>query len=377
VSDLGVIFAGGGTGGHIYPGLAIAERLLARADGTEVRFLCSQRPIDTQILRQAGVAFEPIPARELILRPHALLRLARDWGPSVRAARQAIRSMTRRANRVVVVALGGFVSAPVAHAARAEGAPVILVNLDAAPGKANRFVARRADATFTAAASPEAEARGWTRTPPIVRSGAVGGDDPADCRLRLGLRPDVPTLLITGASQGARSVNEAVVAFAERHAEALEGWQIFHQTGGGTDTRGAPTSQRVAEAYKRLGLHGRVVAFCEDMGAAWGAADVAISRAGAGSVGEAWANATPTIFLPYPHHRDEHQRRNAEPLVNAGGALLVQDTLEASQTAEALAEALLPLLAHHRQQARMRASLRSLGPADGAERIAEAILGRV
>jgi UDP-N-acetylglucosamine--N-acetylmuramyl-(pentapeptide) pyrophosphoryl-undecaprenol N-acetylglucosamine transferase len=371
VTSPAVIFAGGGTGGHLFPALAVADQLLQRDPGAHLRFLCSQRAIDTQILRAAGVDFEPVPARELSLRPLRLLRFLRAWGPSLRAGRRAIRALREEHEHLVVVAMGGFVCAPVALAARAERAPLLLVNLDAAPGKANRWVARHANRCLSAARSPDVEARNWQIIPPIVRAAAVGGD-PADCRRRLGLRPDVPTLLVTGASQGASSINDAMIALVETHADALRQWQIFHQTGARVRD-GRSEVERVREACERAGVAAQVVPFCDDMGAAWGAADVAVSRAGAGSVGEAWANATPTIFLPYPWHRDEHQRRNAEPLEHAGGAVILRDTLDAARTAESIAETLLPLLRDPAKRDAMRRALASLGPADGARRVAEAI----
>jgi len=369
------VFAGGGSGGHLFPGLAIAERIRAADPGARTVFLCSTRNIDARILRTAHVEFRPVAARPLSARPVALARLVLGWGGAVRACRRVIReargaggSPEAGSREVVVVAMGGFVSAPAVRAARAERVPVVLVNLDAIPGKANRWVARQADRVFTAARTEGAAGRGWERIPPIVRAQAVRPDglDAGACRARLGLAPDRPTLLVLGGSQGARSINELMVGLVERHADALAGWQVVHQTGAGEE--GA-----VRDAYGRGGVPARVEAFFEEMGVAWGAAECAVSRAGAGSVGEAWANGAPTVFAPYPFHRDQHQRANCAELVEAGGAVVGVDHVSFERNvgeADGVGALLLDLLVDGERRAAMRRAMDKLGAADGAEVVA-------
>ncbi|MBX3358128.1 MAG: glycosyltransferase [Phycisphaeraceae bacterium] len=372
MSELTLIFAGGGTGGHLFPGLAIAEaaRTFAGHDKTNLRclFLCSNRPLDSTILSAEGAEFVVMPARPLSLRPMGLVRFARAWGPSVRLGRQTIRR-ERDAGRVVrVVAMGGFVAAPIAQAARAEQTPVTLVNLDAVPGKANRWIGRRADAgVFSALPVQHEAARRWTVVPPIVRSAAVAKGEQSECRARLGIDPSLRTLMVTGGSQGARTINDLLAGFARDHAKDLAGWQVIHQCG----KDGAAT---VREAYAAAGVPAIVHEFVSGMADWWGAADLAVSRSGAGSVAEAWANAVPTLFMPYPYHRDEHQRFNAMPLVDAGGAVLAVDRIELAVNAAEVGPQLAGLINDPSRLDSMRAALRSLGPADGAERIARALL---
>lgn len=366
------LFAGGGTGGHIYPALAIAEQLVKLDAGARVRVLCSTRAIDAEILSGATLAgrpieFEAIPAHPFGLSPRTLLRFVSRWGGAVRAARTEIRRAKEETGTVEVVAMGGFVAAPAAQAARAERVPLILVNLDATPGRANRWIAGHAARVLTAARVAGDGGKGWTLIPPIVRRDALAPGDPGECRRRLGLDPARRTLLVTGASQGAQTINRALIRLAEMPAGVLAGWQVVHQTG-------KEGVEEVRSAYARAGIPARVEAYFPAMGVAWGASEAAISRAGAGSVAEAWANRVPAIFMPYPYHRDQHQRVNAVPLVEVDGAVLLDDAIDADANARALAGALPAFLDSQTLRAR-RERLASLGPCDGADRVARALLG--
>ncbi|MEZ6317347.1 MAG: UDP-N-acetylglucosamine--N-acetylmuramyl-(pentapeptide) pyrophosphoryl-undecaprenol N-acetylglucosamine transferase [Phycisphaerales bacterium] len=207
--------------------------------------------------------------------------------------------------------------------------------------------------------------RAWELVGPIVRRAALPPADAGACRSRLGLDPDRPTLFVSGGSQGARSINTLMSALARTNA--LAGWQVVHQTGRDADPE-------LASAYAAVGVRASVVEFIDEVGLAWGAADLALGRAGAGTVAEAWATRTPTVFLPYPYHADEHQRRNAEPLASAGGALVLTDRIDAAANLADHAPVLADLLASADRRARMRTALEALGPADGADRVAERLL---
>ncbi len=368
------LFAGGGTGGHLYPGLAIAEQLQARASAQsqsiECRFICSDRAIDRTILECEGAIFEPSPAKPVGLRPKALARFLWNWGPAVRHGRQVIKQAGSRAGQsnVHVIAMGGFVAAPIAQAARAERCPVTLVNLDAAPGKANRWIATRADRAFTTFPVAAPYARAWTRIAPIVRSAALDPRTPQQARASLGLHPDRPTLMITGGSQGAGSINRFLIAFADAHPDALRPWQVLHQTGE-TD------NSALTAAYARAGVPAIIERFAHPIGPWWRAADLAIARAGAGSVAEAWAAAVPTLFLPYPWHRDQHQRLNAQPLAEADAATLAVDRIDPATNLgdSGPGPILLALLREPQRLHAQRQALAALGPADGACTIATAL----
>lgn len=368
-----VFFAGGGTGGHIFPALAIAEELTDMAAGSgqadeprELRctVLCSQRPIDAGILSRRHVPHEALPARPPGWQPGAAWRFATGWVASVRRVRAMLAAARSVGAVVKLVALGGFVAPPAVRAAVLEHVPVMLVNLDAVPGRANRWIARRAQHVVTTA---EVGIPTWQRIHPIVRREAVAAGDAGMCRRALGLDPFRRTLLVTGASQGARSINRLMVRLLDEQRPVFAGWQVIHQTGAGDQ-------EEAALAYARADVPAHVVPFLDRMGLAWGSADVALCRAGAGTVAEAWANRIPAVFLPYPYHRDRHQRFNAQPLVSAGGAVVVEDCVDDARNAANAGLVLTTLLGDPDRLAAMQAAMRSLPPADGARRVAELLL---
>lgn len=366
--SLTVVFAGGGTGGHIYPGLAIAEEVGERRADARFVHLCSQKPIDAEILRAEGRPFVALGARPFGVRPRALVTFLGAWGGSVRSARETLRE-AKRAGPVRVVALGGYVAPPVVQAARVERCRVLMVNLDAVPGKANRWIARRATRTLSAAAGGPAS---WERIGPVVRRAARAHARPGECRARFGLHPDRPTLLVTGGSLGAGSLNALLLHLVRGGARDFGEWQVIHQCG--RDRAAGQSAEAIQAAYNEAGIAATVTPLIEAMGEAWGAASLALCRAGAGTVAEAWANRVPCVFLPYPYHRDQHQRANAEPLVAVGAAEVVRDLIEPGANAGTVGARLVALMKGPQHVERMRAAARSLPAADGAARVATAIL---
>lgn len=394
-----IVYAGGGTGGHIFPALAVCERVRELRPEVGARFVCSTRAIDTRVLRGAkvegaGVEFAPIPAHPVGFRPMTLYRFVSHWGMSVREARRHLREL-RAHGPVAVGAFGGFVAAPVVQAARVEGVPVLMVNLDAVPGKANLWIEKRVDAIrrrggngriVTSAQVNEHPT--WTRVGPIVRTIGVAPGDAARCRRELGLNPDTRTLMITGGSQGAASINDFVRALLDREPDTFSGWQVVHQCGGSAGGRGGSMSQAKAtdgavamslrEAYAKAGVAARVEPFFDAMGVLWGAADLCVSRAGAGAVAEAWANRVATVFMPYPYHKDQHQRVNAKALVECGGAILAGDAIDAGANAQGEpGRAVSMLMRDDGARERLREGLARLGPADGAQRVAALLVEMV
>jgi len=267
----------------------------------------------------------------------------------VRAARAAIREHRSQ----IVLATGGFVSAPVSFAARAERVPFVLLNLDAVAGKANRFCARSAALRLTAVTGPQVPGR-WEAVRPVVRSSALPSGTPAECRARLGLDPHKPTLLVTGGSQGARSINQMMARLTKDASSAFKPWQILHQCGSGD-------SEEQRAAYRRAWVDAICVDYLDDMASAWGAADLAVARCGAGTVSEIWAARVPSVLLPYPYHRDNHQALNAERLSNADAAIIHTDRIDAqANTAEAGAT-ILELMQDDPARHRMRSAFDRLG----------------
>ncbi|MDG2291824.1 MAG: glycosyltransferase [Phycisphaerales bacterium] len=357
------LFAGGGSGGHISPGLAVAERLLEHDPNTQCHFICSDRAIDRTMLSQAGVAFQPMPARGLGRSPRGALRWYQGYRNTIKAMRQVFRDTSVD----MVLTLGGYVAAPVATAAAQHRVPLMLLNLDRVPGKANRRIAARTTNRFTAVPLVHPKS-GWEVLGMPIRRSAMASASAADCRTALGLDPDRNVLLLTGASQGARTLNTVMPRIATERPHAFTNWQVLHLCGD------ASMVEPLREQWSDSGVDARVVDFLHEMGLAWGAADACVSRAGASSVAEAHANAVPTIFLPYPFHRDDHQRFNAEPLVAVGGAILVTDEIEPDRTATTLGDALEPLLQSAQLRQQMQHTLQKEAWVDAADVIARHLL---
>jgi len=373
-AELGVVFAGGGTGGHIHPNLAVAEALAARLP-ERVRgvFVVSERSIDRRVLeseRIEGFEFKLItsPSKPMVLKPWALVRFVMSWGASVRAGREAIRNLRETCERVAVVSTGGFVSPGVAQAARVERVPFVMVNLDAAPGKANRLMQRWAGVRLSSAAVEDAR---YERIPPIVRRRMRERPPREGALAHFGLGAERRTLLVTGGSQGARSVNEFVLGAIEALGERFDrgAWQVLHQCG--------PSGEEsLAQRYAELGVRAHVSAYIPRMDLAFAASDACVCRGGAGAIADLWATRTPALVLPYPGHRDQHQKLNAMELERAGGVFVGTDLINAAENLNVNLGSLGKLLRDGVRGA-MSSAIAALGPAEGAERVADRVLREV
>ncbi|MBL9148900.1 MAG: glycosyltransferase [Phycisphaerae bacterium] len=364
-SSCSIVLAGGGTGGHISPGLAIAERLREIDPDCRAIFACSQRPVDASMLTDAREEFVPIPAEPFGLSPLRLLRCVRAG----LKGRRASAKLLAESRASWVVSLGGFVTFPVVGAATSIGTKVLLVNLDATPGKANRWVAKRATNVLSAVPTPHLPSFAERIIGMPIRRAAIAPGDAASCRAGLSLDRDRRTLLVTGASQGASSLNDLLVDLVRRRPELLRDWQVYHLCG-------KSDRDKIAGAYDAAGVRARVEPFLHRMGLAWGAADAAISRAGANSVAEAACNAVPTLFAPYPYHKDLHQKHNAQPLVDEGCALMELDRIEATANRDGLGAALERLVTDDALRDGIRAKLVARPKPDAALEIARFVLGR-
>lgn len=359
-----VLFAGGGTGGHINPGIAISEALHDRAGHDLVcHFLCSERPVDRVILSETGLPFTAVPAAPFIVRPGFLLRFAVGW----RRTRSVVHTICRNCDVCGVVTLGGFVAPPVVAETGSHSISSLLLNLDAIPGKANRWLAKRCDRVLSAVATPENPEFASAIVGMPVRQRARAPVGPAECRQELGLESHIPTLFVTGASQGSASLNDLMMEVLKSAPDLLRGWQVLHLSG-------AERARDLKARYRDAGVTAVVFPFLHDMGLAWGAASLAISRAGASSVAEAWLNAVPAIFLPYPHHKDRHQHANAAPMVEIGGAIIVDDQTEPGVNLTALLPVLETLLRDMSTLDEMGRALRAHAPDDAAAIVADGII---
>ena len=366
-SEGSIVLAGGGTGGHIAPGIAIAERLAELAPQLDRVFACSTRAVDARMLEHVGADYMPIQAEGLSPRPLKLVRFVRAF----MAGRAEARELLAERGARVVVALGGYVTGPVVLAASAMRVPVLLVNLDATPGKANRWVARRARRVLSACATPSMPAFAEKIVGMPVRQAALASLPREECAARLGLERGFRTLLITGASQGATSLNELMQLLLTRERAAFGEWQVLHLIGNADRTP-------IERSYRDAGVRAQVIPFLHEMGLAWGAADLALSRAGANSVAEAILNAVPTVFAPYPYHADLHQKWNAKPYHDEGVCVLCEDAIDAQRNAlpggSSLGATLIDLLCDHARRETMRAALLARPRQDAATEIAKAAI---
>lgn len=362
------MIAAGGTGGHIFPGLALADALRRRDPSIVVSFIGTPRGLERSIIPKRGYPLQLIDMRPFVRRI--------GLGPVlsivslVRATRQA-RKLLRAERPAAVVGMGGYASLPVLAAARWLHVPSLLHESGAVPGLSNRVAARM---TPNVALAFEEAARGF---PASVRPRTVGMPlDPSiagldrpsvhrEARSTFDFPNDGLVFLVLGGSLGASRLNDVGVGLATRWRDRRD-LRILLKTG-------AEHFQAVQTELDRRGVSRlvRCMAFLERMELAYAAADVALSRAGAGTVAELAAAGLPSILVPYPHAPGDHQTANARALVRAGGATIVPDSDADASRIGTIAE---ELLRDHGRRARMSAGARSLARPTAADDLATWVL---
>lgn len=361
---LRVVIAGGGTGGHLFPGIALAEEIRAR--GGDTLFVGTDRGIEARVLPEQGWALEKIDVagikgRGVMGLLRGLLRLPRAWWQSVR--------LLRRFRPDVVVGVGGYASGPVVATAAMLRIPTAILEQNSIPGITNRILSRLVRAVFCT--FPDVRGRFPARKVvltgnpirqqllgQLVAAGMTG--EPAAAS------PRPPRLFVFGGSQGARAINDAVLAALPGLLHEVPALEIWHQTGG-------PDEARVREGYAALGLaepRARVAAFLKDMATPYSWADLVLCRAGATSLAELTAVGKPAVLVPFPHATDDHQEYNARALVDAGGAALLR---EREWTPETLAGTLADLLRDRDRLATMAAAMRRAARPEAAQTIVDAM----
>ncbi len=367
MSDPIYIFAGGGTGGHLYPGLAVAEELLRIQPGARVVFACSNRRIDRRILDPLAFAIVPQPVLPLPRGVRGWPTFLRAWRASKRLAADLIGDLKPAG----VLGLGGFAAGPVVRRSADAGVRAGLLNPDAVPGKANRFLARHVEAIFTQFESTAEcfSPRGRRNVHCVgcpVRSGLLTGDRREAVR-KFNLRPGLKTLLVLGGSLGAASVNAAVAELAGDLSALAETWQVLHITGPGA--RGADAEPPERSNAVRLD-------YCDRMDLAYAAADLALCRGGAGTIAELSATATPAVIMPYPHHADRQQYLNASALAGAGAATIVEDRIDPAVNAAGLRRELIGILRDPSRLEAMKHAARGFAGPNAARDVAEWLIGK-
>ncbi len=365
-----VMIACGGTGGHLFPGLAVAEVLRARQH--QVRLLVSEKAVDQTAL--AALTSSPDSAERITVEavpavgyegPRRLMR----FGVRLMKATRGCAAACDEFGPDVVLGMGGFTSAPAILGARWAGkrkTATLVHESNAVPGKANRWAGKFVDhvAVGLADCARFFGGRPVTVTGTPIRA-ALRGGKVADARTRLGLQPDRLTVLVAGGSQGARAINEAMACALPWLEGKTERVQFMHLTG-------AQDEQFMRESYEKNGFTGKVMSFCNQMELAYSAADVVVARSGASTLTEIAAFGLPAILIPYPQATGNHQWHNARIFESAGAARLVDQSQFGSAHAERgerLANVITELIDDESGRSRMAEAARLLAVDDAAERL--------
>jgi UDP-N-acetylglucosamine--N-acetylmuramyl-(pentapeptide) pyrophosphoryl-undecaprenol N-acetylglucosamine transferase len=349
-----VMIAGGGTGGHVIPALAIAGALKSAYDA-EVCFIGTARGMETRLVPQAGYALELIEVGQL-----NRVSLATKLKTIVALPRGILYclGLLRRWRPEAVVGVGGYASGPAMLAALFLRVPTLAFEPNAVPGMANRLIGKR----ISAAAVNFAPTRSY------FRNAEVTGIPVRAEFFALAPRPpqSAPRLLVMGGSQGARALNQMMPQIAQALLDAVPGLSILHQAG----ARHAETTEASYAASGAPVDRWRVQAFLEDMPSQFAASDLILARSGASTVAELAASGKPSLLVPFPQAADDHQRKNAEVLVEGGAAAML---LEQEMTATALLDRLTGLLGNPDRLHEMATIARTFAHPQAAARIAEMV----
>lgn len=360
ISKSTILIACGGTGGHLFPGIAIGEAL--RKLGQESVFLISQKEIDRLATeRYSELRFEKLPSQAM----------PKPWSPKMLGfVKTSVRgfgkchSLIREESVKAVLGMGGFTSTAPLLAAKSLGVPGVVHEANAIPGKANLLNARLARKVLVGweACRPHFPAEKVEVTGTPVRPDLLNLPPVQQARMALGLAPDFFTVMVMGGSQGARGINDAIIGMVPK----FSGWdvQFIHMTGPGE-------SDRVRNGYASAGVRAHVVEFSQEMALIYAASNFAICRSGASSLTEMSVIGLPGLLIPYPFAADDHQTRNAEVFTAAGACEMQhQEGLTSTELARIVGEA----ATNPERVKQMGEKMKSLAPEHSAERIAELLM---
>ncbi len=355
------MIAGGGTGGHIFPGVAIAEAIESESPGADVFFAGRRDSLEERVVRKAGHDFVAVPS--MPLRRKADVRNLGVPFVVVAGYLTALRALSSR-RPDVAIGTGGFVSVPPLLAASMMGVPVVLQEQNSYPGLATRLMSGRASEVHVSFDDTE---RHLPKARRVVLSGnpvraSLGKADRSESRRTLGLSSDGVVVLVVGGSGGAHRLNEALAGAAGWLAQ--EGVEVVAQTGSNDE-------EMVREAVAGAGLRGVVSAFFDDIATVYAASDLAVSRAGATAIAELELVGLPSLLVPYPFATEGHQMKNARAMEKAGASVVVPDS---DFTADVLVSRVRELMGRRERLSAMADAARKLARPDAAVRVARAAL---
>jgi len=351
-----LIVTSGGTGGHLFPGIAVATAMRERIDSAQVLFIGASRLLDQQAL--AGLGFELAVLecggvkglgvggwlRTLLLMPGSVLTAI---------------SMLKRFRPDVVFGVGGYVTGPVLLAAKFLRVPIAIHEQNSVPGMANRMAGKLADRVFISLPCTPA-------FPPVktIQTGNPLRWEILEAAKKEKSKTDTPTVLVLGGSQGAHRVNVLMMEAMEKLHDNHAPLRLIHQTG-------AADREQVANCYAQLGIDAEVAAFIRDMAGVYSQADLVVSRAGATTCAELAAMGLPALLIPYPYAADNHQVTNGKYYVNGDAARMLQ---ESGLTGGILARSISECLQNRAELHTMAANMKTLAMPDATDRIVDALM---
>ena len=359
------MIAGGGTGGHLYPGVAVARELLRRQPDARVTFAGTARGLEATLVPKEGFELDVI--RSAGLKGRSIVNVLRALAMVPVSLANAWALLSRRRPNVVV-GVGGYSSGPVVLVAAVRGIPTLLLEQNAVPGLTNRLLAR----VVRAAALTYDDVNHYFGRNAFVTGNPVRPEfySPSMANAPSTTAPGpsaighAPRVLILGGSQGAHAINMAMVAAAAELGRRHTGLQVVHQTG----QRDLAT---VREGYERAGISARAESFLDGVAGEMRSADLVICRAGATTLAELAAVGRPAVFVPLPSATDDHQRKNAAVLVNAGAAVMIEQT---RLNAETLVSTVSALLTDAARRDAMGVSMKRFARPDAAAKIVDRLL---
>ncbi len=378
-----VLFAGGGSAGYLFPGLAVAARLIERMPDAAITFAGSGKPRERHAVRKAGYLYTMIPSRPSPQNPLQVLRFVTDNAAGFCAARWILREQQTS----LVVGLGGYTSMAVVRAAVARGLPTFLLEQNAIPSRTTRWLSRSAamvcaafdevrphlhvQAAVTVTGNPARQAFEHLYHRKTKAQAANNGDfnenqapDAANVRASQSKK----RLVVLGGAGGARSLNESMPAALKQLGPRLDGWQIVHQTGEGQ-------LQETERRYRQQGVNALAVTFIDEIASVLFASDLVVCRAGGTTLAELALAGVPAVLVPYPHTADDHQTANAKVVAAAGGCRLVDETSQDGALDRALARELESLLVDDHLRGEMGLNMGRLAKPQAAVDIADSIAG--
>jgi UDP-N-acetylglucosamine--N-acetylmuramyl-(pentapeptide) pyrophosphoryl-undecaprenol N-acetylglucosamine transferase len=374
-----VLFAGGGSPGHLHPGLAVADHLRRKMPGAMITFAGTGAARERHTVRLAGHQYTMIPAQPMPRNPLQALRFVTDNVAGYCAARW----MLREQRVSLVVGLGGSTSVAVVRAAVTRGIPIVLLEQNAIPGRTTRWLSRAA--AMVCAAFEEVRPHLHVQAPVTVTGNPtrtefeqlyhrVHGRGAAPAAVQLAATPGTShgvgrrqrRMVVIGGAGGARSLNENIPAALKKLGDAITPWQIVHQTGDGQH-------QETEARYAQHGVKALTVTHIDEIASVLFASDLVVCRAGGTMLAELSLAGVPAVLVPFPQATDEHQLANAKVYHAAGACRLIDETQQTGALHAALARDLGVLISDERLRTDMAANMRKLARPQAAAQVAGAI----